>query len=135
MELIKYRKGYNYQLAETYRTQTTLRPSKKIETEFITLDVDGVLEIRAGYAWDGATGAIDTNTIMRGSLVHDALYQLIRLGYLEKSDRSIADRELNRICLEDGMWKIRAKYVYDAVKDFADGAALPSSERQVYVAP
>jgi hypothetical protein len=54
---------------------------------------------------------------MRGSLVHDALYQLMREGFLEKNvHRSIADRLLYDLVREDGMNWFRAKYVYYAVK-------------------
>ena len=49
-------------------------------------------------AGDGPSGpAIDTKNFMRASLVHDALYQLMRLGTLDKSRRQYADRLLQTI--------------------------------------
>ena len=45
----------------------------------MSLNESGCLQIAAGYAWDGASGpTIDTRNSMIASLVHDALYQLIR---------------------------------------------------------
>jgi len=107
-----------------------------IVTEFITLFTDGMLLIRKGYAWDGASGpAIDTKNIIRGSLVHDALYQLLRQGNLDMSWREQADKDLKRICLEDGMSKLRAWYVYKCVRGFARRAAMPKHKKKVYTAP
>jgi len=49
-------------------------------------DSDGGLLIKAGYSWDGPSGsAIDTKNFMQGSLVHDALYQLLRENILYES--------------------------------------------------
>ena len=50
---------------------------------------------------------------MRGPLVHDALYQLMRLEELDyKTDRKYADQLLKKICRGDGMSAFRAWYVY-----------------------
>ena len=46
------------------------------------------------------------------SLVHDALYQLIKLGKLNIKYRKAADKVLKHLCLECGMPKWRAEYVY-----------------------
>ena len=71
---------------------------------------------------------------MRGSLVHDALYQLMRLSALDyKVYRKRADEILKEICLEDGMWSFRAWYVYQAVHLFAGGGAHPQGEPEVEV--
>jgi len=40
--------------------------------------------------------------------VHDALYQLMRLKLLPASLRETADMLLRRICIEDGMCRLRA---------------------------
>jgi hypothetical protein len=140
MDKIKYWKGYKYQLAEDYIVQTGVVMEKiianLIDTDFITLLPQGVLRICKGYAWDGPSGpTIDTKNFMRGSLVHDALYQLIRQGKLDIKWREQADKELKRICLEDGMSKIRAWYVYKSVRCFAKPAALSSNRKKVCVAP
>ncbi len=71
--------------------------------------------------WDGPSGlTIDTPNFMRGSLVHDTLYQLLRNELIEQKWRDEADEELRRICREDGMSKICANWVYNYLyqKDF-----------------
>lgn len=94
---------------------------------FITLDTNGVMRIRANYCWDGPSGpTFDTPSFMRGSLYHDAIYQLIRQGVLSMDDRDSADRLIKRVCLEDGMGKIRAWAVYRALKLFGKKAAMPN---------
>ena len=115
---IRYRAGYKYQLGNDYRVKTDILPDYDIETEFVQLDRSGVLTIRHGYAWDGPSGpTVDTKTFMRGSLVHDALAGLLRDAYLERDKWFTAvNRELRKICLEDGMWCIRAWCVYICVQ-------------------
>lgn len=124
MKVIRYRDGYKYQLVEYYSVGVAIHPEKLIDHEYIRLHPDGTLTINAGYAWDGPSGpTFDTKNFMRGSLVHDALYQLIGEGLLPMSDRAKADNELRRICLEDGMSEARAWWVYQAVRIFGDTAA------------
>ena len=135
-ETIEYRSGYKYQLATEYGVQTGIYPLEAILTEFITLNMNGLLFIRRGYAWDGPSGpTIDTKNFMRGSLVHDALYQLMRQELLGSEWRYAADKELNKICLEDGMSKVRAWWVYRAVQRMAGFAASPENKKKVHVAP
>jgi len=125
-------RGYKYQLVNDYAVATGITPPQSIETSFVSLDAGGRLAIRKGYAWDGPSGpTIDTKTFMRGSLVHDALYQLLRLGKLDRDmGRRAADDLLQRICLEDGMSSFRAWYVHKSVRWFAAGAAAPAPERE-----
>ena len=135
MKIIKYRDGYKYQLAEEYVDKVGIFPSADIRHEYITLTARGEIVIRKGYAWDGPSGpTFDTKSFMRGSLVHDALYQLIGCGLLPLSDRAQADEELRRICLEDGMSQARAWLVYQAVRMFGDTAAA-SPEKEPLTAP
>jgi len=136
MSKIKYRKGYKYQLVEEYTIFVGIYPAEDIETDFILLSRDGFLTGKVGYAWDGPSGPTwDTPNFMRGSLVHDKLYQLMRLGLILQSYRGLADRLLREICLEDGMSKIRAWYVYRAVRRFAAPFASPDRLRPPQEAP
>jgi len=137
MKCIAYKDGYKYQLKETYRLILDINPAEPIDTEYIDLDTQGNITIYEGYAWDGPSGpTIDTLSFMRGSLVHDALYQLMRDGYLDHVIyREAADRILQRICKEDGMWSLRAWWVYHGVRLFADPAADPASKRPLIRAP
>lgn len=134
--MIRYREGYEYQLVESYvhQLKTPIRPEAFIDAKLIRLDTSGELYILEGYAWDGPSGpAFDTPAFMRASLVHDALYQLMRENYLPKSWRDEADEELRLTCLEDGMWKIRASWCYAAVRKFGGPAA--SEEVKIITAP
>ena len=127
-ELIRYRSGYKYQLVETYSMRVAIEPAADIATDYVELTREGTITLNKSYAWDGPSGpAFDTKNFMRGSLVHDALYQLMRLEKLDaKVWRQTADRELRRICRDDGMTWIRASWVYRGVR--AGGGPAASGE-------
>lgn len=122
-------KQYKYQLVEPYALNIGLSGYPVTELQFLQLTPGGLLTIQAGYAWDGPSGpTCDTPDFMRGSLIHDALYQLIRLQKLPGRYRAFADLLLKKICLEDGMCKYRAAYVYLAVRLFGATAARPGND-------
>ena len=137
MECIAYRSGYKYQLQEDYVTTIDIKPGAAITTAFIELTTDGMLTVKKGYAWDGPSGpAIDTLNFMRGSLVHDALYQLMREGYLHKDKYlETADRLLQKMCKEDGMSSLRAWWVYQGVRFGGYPSADPANDKPVIRAP
>lgn len=135
VQKILYREGYAYQLAQDYALPVGIYPDSPVETTFLRLDPNGNLEISAGYAWDGATGMADSPDLIRGSLVHDALYQLMRLGHLSPIYRESADRLLQKICREDGMKAPLAQLVYFSVTLLANFAVDPKSERPILQAP
>ena len=129
-----YRKlrKYKYQLMQDYTIPIEIELGEDVDTNFIALTTAGVLTVKNRYAWDGPSGpTIDTRSFMRGSLVHDALYQLMRGKYLDyKKHRKYADELLKNICLKDGMLKFRAWYVYKIVRMFGEKNARPSEEPQ-----
>ena len=91
----------------------------EIDTEYIKIS-GGWLTVKARYAWDGASFiARDTPDFMRGSLFHDALCELVTTGVIHKIYRKYADKLLRQHCLEDGMNKFRAWYVYMAVRAYS----------------
>ncbi len=137
MECILYKGGYKYQLKDGYVAATGVRPPQAIQTEYISLAQDGTISIKVGYAWDGPSGpTIDTLNFMRGSLVHDALYQLIREGHLDGATyREPADRLLQRTCMEDGMSKLRAWWVYQGVRLGGGPAVDPANDKPRTWAP
>ncbi|AXR59861.1 DUF1353 domain-containing protein [Leptospira mayottensis] len=138
MDHIVYKnlKNYKYQLVKPYSFQTTILTNTPIQIEiprarvFVNLNQEGLLDINAGYAWDGPSGpTIDTKTFIRASLVHDALYQLMREEKLDRIKyREDADQLLKRICLEDGMNSFRAAYVYKFVRWFGKSSTKPKDK-------
>lgn len=133
---IVYRDGYKYQLEADYYVDTGIRPAAPIGHRYLRLLPTGQLRISAGYAWDGPSGpTIDSSCFMRGSLIHDSLYQLMREGLLPAYYRDAADRLLQRVCVEDGMTRLRAWWVYVGVSKFGAEAASPTNVKPVRVAP
>src|SRR3990167_876999 len=133
---ILYKEGYVYVLAAQYDDVIPLRPPENIKTDFVVLLKNGYLAIHKGFAWDGPSGpAIDTSNFMRGSMVHDSLYSLMRAGHLPTTFKDQADVLLREICIEDGMSRVRAWWVYAAVKTFAGRATTPEGENPVLRAP
>lgn len=132
--MIRYKKGYKYQLVENYTLQTDIRPADAIYTRFIYLSRSGQLTLFAGYAWDGASGGIDTKTFLRGSLVHDALCQLMGDGHISRELYWGAAADLlHQICIEDGMNTIRAWWVRRGVLLY--GKISSGKQPEVMTAP
>lgn len=147
---LRYKKGYKYWVSKPYHVLIDIHPISTIYITFMTIDVKGNgveiplvslspkgrLIIYPAYAWDGASGpSWDTLDSMIGSLIHDVLYQFIRLGLIDSSYKEYADKLLHDLCTEDGMCAWRADYWQWAVKNFGTGACRPSAERQELVAP
>ena len=136
---MRYFKGdYKYVLAEDYDFDTGIA-SGGAELSFCSITPAGNLRVRRGYAWDGPSGpTIDTRSFMRGSLIHDALYQLLRetdFGNRQHHHkRESADSILHAVCLKDGMWAWRAGWVYRCVR--AGGvSSAEAKKRKVHTAP
>ncbi len=129
MSQIHYRhlRRYKYQLRKDYTVDIEIHPEIEVRiSDYVVLTPEGKLTIKARYSWDGPSGpTIDTANFMRGSLVHDALYQLIREGHLDgEGYRRKADDLLKEHCLEDGMSAFRAWYVHKAVCWFGKPAIM-----------
>jgi len=107
-----------------------------VDNEFLKLTPIGMLTCVKGYAWDGPSGpAIDTSDWMRASLIHDALYQLMRLEFIPKSSREYADKLMKQLCIEDKMWRLRAEWSYQAVKICAERFSDSEYARKIIIAP
>ena len=131
-------KAYKYQLMDRYVHETGITSPTAVKSggQWITMTKTGRLTIKKGYAWDGPSGpTIDSKNFMRGSLVHDAIYQLIRERLLVGRLRKKADQILYDICREDGMSKLRAEYVYNAVRVFGGSAVKPRAGGKTIKAP
>ncbi len=137
MNFIRYRdRKYKYQLIDDYTVQTSIR-GHEVNAPFFHLRKNGLLTIRAGYAWDGPSGpTIDTKSFMRGSLVHDVFYQMMREKLIPLTCKPAADQLLYDICRQDGMNWFRAKYVLRGVQRYGDSSCAPgSSDDEIRTAP
>ncbi len=126
--MIRYKKRgrYKYNLHADYTYAADIVVEEPCDFGVLKMTKDGLLTIGKGYAWDGPSGpTFDTANFMRGSLVHDALYQLIREQKIRTDQRQRADEILQEICLEAGMSRIRAWWVYHGVRLGGAGAAKP----------
>ena len=136
-EFIEYSKGFKYQLRKTcVVTIPALASYAGISTRFISIGKGGRLVIRAGYAWDGASGpTIDTLSSMRASLVHDALYQLMRMGVIHEGFRKIADDLLCGIGKKDKMWVWRVHAWHKILSVVGASNAKKGNVKKVIKAP
>ncbi len=139
---IRYKGGYKYQLVDNVRVVLPRVDTRvRIEIPFISLRKQR-LEIKRGYAWDGPSGPTADvwlprlyRRFQRGALIHDVLYQLIRHGHLPPEFRLEADKILRELCVADGMWPVRAWWVYRGVRRGGKGSASPAAVKVVREAP
>jgi hypothetical protein len=116
--MIRYRAGYKYQLAEDYTVRTPVCPDDDIIHEWFVLTRIGVLLIKSGYAWDGASGpTFDTKSSMRPSLVHDVFCQMMRSRLIDYNKwQDTVNEFFKHQCVDDGMSAIRASLWHAAVE-------------------
>ena len=134
---LKYKRGYKFWVAEDFVLDigSRIRPARPGGNNFVELSASGVLIIRRGYAWDGASGpAIDTENWRTSSGVHDALYQLIREGVLTMDQREAADDLMRDILLGKEMWVVRAVISHFAVRQLGE-VFMRNNPDAVLVAP
>ena len=110
-------KNYKYRIYKTFTLDAGFTIDKPIKTHFSSMDEAGNLTIESGFCWDGASGAIDTDSIMRGSCAHDALCNWMDQGLLDRDKYwKPADELLVRLSEKDGMSGFRQGAVYAAVR-------------------
>ncbi len=134
MSTVTYRAltTYKYQTRHDVTWETGITPEEVFESPFIAMDSTGRLTIKGGYAWDGASGGMpDSGTNMRSSLVHDALYQAMRNGFLGLHHRDAADRLFADMCKQDGMWHWLANLAYLVLKYFGTPNAEPQDRDEI----
>ena len=136
---IKYRTKWKYKLKCKYLhclpvtlcgPGGTLKNSKGQPLITVTtcdkLNKYPTIRFGVGYSWDGPSGpTFDTRNGMRASLVHDGLYQALRLKWLSPQARKAADVEFLRILKEDGMTWWRRGLWYLGVRCFGKWSARP----------
>ena len=148
--MITYEKldRWKYRLATAYTFKANLplklRPSKKVglgtssQQDIVSYDPEtDCVTVRAGYCWDGPSGpTIDDDRAMRPSLIHDAYYQLIRMGLLPEGARKHADEHYARELKYNGYPKWRYLLHYKVLQMFGADAAKVGTERpKILTAP
>lgn len=128
--MIRFKKGYKYQLTSPWRWK--LRGNFTIVSDYRNQYYWISKERReigayVGCAWDGASGFPDFDWIMEASLGHDILHWLIEKGIIPESENDQIDAELAEIIRERGRSRIpdwllrfRAWYVQKAT-NLVDG--------------
>lgn len=115
---MKYKSGYRYKLDDVYAHELPFHAfdAKQVGT-WVSL-VDNRLVISNGYAWDGASTGLPwtPKKWLRPSLVHDALYQLIREGQLAMAFRKDADTVFYQLLRENRVNLVLATVAYWAVR-------------------
>ena len=107
----------NGELISPFIAWTEIEVAAVKPSPMITLHESGELRLNKGYVWDFGSGpAIDTPGMVRASLVHDAFYELMVLGYLPWSYRKPADKLLKRMLREVGVGRMRSQWVYLGVR-------------------
>jgi hypothetical protein len=134
--VLYYTEGWKYQTKRIYHFKLAIRPYAPIDLPFLKISMDGDTIVLPGYAWNGASGPTwDTKNSIVGSLIHDIIYQLIRMGLIDPAYKEYADNVLHDVCTEDGMWKTRADYWRWAVLTFGQGSLRPHDEPLELMAP
>ncbi len=132
-------------IERTMRLPYQLWQGLSVKNDFLEL-LNGKLEIKVGYAWDGASGpVIQTKALIKASVYHDALYQVLRevnlTEYIRENLRLEADRQFKKIYLNTcliayptdslshkigrAVARRRANYVYWAVRKFGKKSVQP----------
>ncbi len=135
-QMLYFRRGYKYVVKRDFYIKLDIVPYSEIDIDHMQMDMEGNAVIFAGYPWNGASGTtIDTLSSMIPSLVHDFIYELIRLGLIDPKYKEYADRLLHDLGNECHMYGWRTDLWLWAVDKFGDGSILPSAEPKEEVAP
>ena len=120
---------YKFKVEENFSIELTFK-IPDFEHEYAS-SKDSVLSVKRGYAWDGASGPIiNTRDTLVASLVHDVLYQAMRLNLIKpsKDNRKIADKNFFEILKMHGVNSIRRKVWYFAVRLFGKKSTIKIQE-------
>ncbi len=133
---VHYTEGYKFTTTENITEQVGIFPPKSIAFKYATLSINGWLTIGERYAWNGMSGIpMNIKSSIRGVLFHDALYQMLRLGYLDIQWKPYVDQVLHDFCVEDGMIRPVAAIILAAVHKFGLSSTTPKAEPPILEAP
>ncbi len=143
---MKYKAGYKYQVTEGFTVQTGICSPIVIITRFLTLETDGELTVRAGYAWDGASGPTLDKEIGWGwfkikltdtqvpSCVHDALAQLMRQQLLNRAHLPHVNELLYSMLEDRGMSWPRRRLWQRGLELTGGSFADPENAKEIFEA-
>ena len=125
MKIVKYycdEDAPNYVLYNNVCIDTRIGTKVVLEVKgnnsnlLIRMAPGGNLQVHLNYAWDGATAIPDTRKNLFASLIHDALYQIMRVyyktdklnigGMTRKDFKTAADKLYKELCIKK--WGILA---------------------------
>ena len=117
-------KRYKYELQEDLIVKINFH-SYNFDHKFFKLTEDGILTIKKGYKWDGVSGPmVDSDNTMIGGCIHDALYQMIRLGLVPSIFKHKFDDIMKDIFDECGMNPFRSSYAKLGVELFGHSSCI-----------
>ena len=119
---ISYISGGKYQIVKKdVSFPTDIHPQDDIITEFVELKTNGLLTMKIGFFWDGASGpTINSPSSRRAACIHDGLYRLAQKKLISgETNRRKTDRIFYDYLRADGMWKFRAKIWWRSVRRWA----------------
>ncbi len=123
---MRYKSGYRYVSQEAVLVDIGSDLHAPLNAPFASIAAERLC-VMSRYAWDGASFTPfkwfgTAKPLLTPSLVHDALYQLIREGLLDRQYRAAADRLFREMLLARGVWRVVAWAAYWSVRVFGNFA-------------
>ena len=107
--------GRNWRVVEDFSYQTNIQLKETITSNFFIHHSNGRIDVFKGFCWDGPSGGFDTKNAMLASLLHD-------IGCVMRARDQLTDDEIDQfddlyytVCVEEGMSKFRAGYMFAAI--------------------
>ena len=131
--MIKYKKGYRFQITADYRILTPVI-GYDVNTDWCRLTSGGWLVVYAKYAYDGRSGLIRRKKTKTPSLVHDVFSQMARQGLILQDTKPIVDNLYRDMLIERGVSKWYANadlFILRKLNNYYD----PKNKRKILCAP
>ena len=120
--MVEFRKigKYKYQLTKGVYYSTGINGFLGGDKyDYVFINTAGTITLRRGYCWDGCSGPTwDDKKNMLAGLIHDGLYQLLRLEVIPYKKVDEVDKLFHKILLDSGMSRFRAWYYYRGVNNW-----------------
>ena len=133
--MIRYQKGFKFWIKEgdDKFIQTDIK-GYYIVTKVVVLRANGWLHIKKHFGSDGGTGVKTTKKNSRGFFTHDALFYLMKTRELPCTKENIkqAGVEMQKVHIEDGVWKWLARIYNFGGTKFGGKYANPKNAPKIY---